>query len=89
MLMLVIATAVPSALGGFLVGRLLVAFIAPGIWALYMLGLTQEWWGYGVGDGWQYGLIVGVAAAGAGAATGVLVRRAVYRGTDETLREVS
>ncbi len=87
MVMLVIATAGPSVLGGFLVGRWPVAFIAPTIWALYILGLTQEWWGYGVGDGWQDGLIVGAAAAAGGAATGVLVRRAAHRNTDEALRE--
>jgi len=83
MLMLVMATAVPSALGGFLVGRWAVAVIAPASWALYPLGLTQDWWGYGVGDGWQYGLIVGVVTAAVGAATGVFVRRAAHRTTDE------
>ena len=77
MVMLVIATAVPSALGGFLVGRRLAMFVSPAIWALYILGLTQDWWGHGVGDGWQYGLVVGAAAAAGGAATGVLVRWAL------------
>ena len=79
MLMLVIATAVPSALGGFLVGRWVAVFSAPAIWTLYILGLTQNWWGYGVGDGWQYGLAVGAAAAAGAAAMGVLTRRRMYR----------
>jgi hypothetical protein len=78
MTMLVIVTAVPSALVGFLVGRWPAVFVAPAIWALYILGLTQDWWVYGVGDGWHYGLIVGAAAAAGGAATGVLGRRGGY-----------
>jgi hypothetical protein len=24
-------------------------------WPLYFLGLNGGWWGYGTGDGWQYG----------------------------------
>ena len=23
-------------------------------WPLFFLGLSMEWWGYGVGDGWQF-----------------------------------
>jgi hypothetical protein len=79
MLMLVTVLALPSALVGFIVGRWPAAFVAPGIWALYILGLTRHWWGYGVGDGWQFALVVGAAAAAVGAATGVLARRARYR----------
>jgi hypothetical protein len=89
MLMLVMVVGLSSVLGGFLFGRWPVALIAPAIWAFYVLGLAQDWWAYGVGDGWQYALIVGAAAAAAGTATGVLVRRAVHRDTDEPLREAS
>jgi hypothetical protein len=89
MLVLVIVAGLSSVLGGFLVGRWPVALIAPAIWSCYMLGLTQNRWGHGVGDGWRYALIVGATAAAAGAATAVLVRRAVHRGTDQILREVT
>ncbi len=86
MLVLVIIVGLSSVLGGFLVGRRSVAFVAPAVWALFMLGLTQDWWGHGVGDGWQYVLIVGAAVAAAGAATGVIVRGAMHCRTDGTLR---
>ena len=86
MVMLVIVVGVSSVIGGFLVGRRCVAFVAPAVWALFMLGLTQDWWGHGVGDGWRYALVVGTAVAAAGAATGVIARRAMPRRTDGTLR---
>lgn len=89
MLVLVIVVGFSSGLGGFLVGRWPVVLIAPAMWAFYVLGLAQDWWAYGIGDGWQYTLIVGAATAAAGTAIGVLVRRAVNRDLDETLREVS
>jgi hypothetical protein len=34
---------------------LLVPLVA---WPMYFLGLEREWWGYGVGDGWQLGASV-------------------------------
>ncbi|MDP9285981.1 MAG: hypothetical protein M3P41_13660 [Actinomycetota bacterium] len=86
MLVLVMVVGVSSVIGAFLVGRRSVAFVAPAVWALFMLGLTQDWWGHGVGDGWQYALVVGAAVVAAGAATGVIVRRAMPRRTDGTLR---
>jgi hypothetical protein len=89
MLVLVLVVGLSSVLGGFLVGRWPVALIAPAIWAFYVLGLVQNWWAHGVGDGWQYTLIGGTAAAAAGTATGVLVRRAVDRGTDEPVQAAS
>jgi hypothetical protein len=86
MFMLVIIVGLSSVIGGFLVGRRPLVFIAPAVWALFMLGLTQAWWGH-VGDGWQYALVIGAATAAAGAATGVLVRRATHPRRDGTLRE--
>jgi hypothetical protein len=86
MLVLVIIVGLSSVLGGFLVGRRSVVFVAPAVWALFMLGPTQDWGGHGVGDGWQYALIVGAAVAAAGAATGVTVHGAMHRRTDGPLR---
>jgi hypothetical protein len=49
-------------------------------WPAYMFGLRLGWWGSGVGDGWQYGLVWGTVAglliAGLGVALHSVVARA-------------
>ena len=79
MLLLVLITALPSAFASFLIGRWPVAFAAPAAWILFVLGRKADWWGHGVGDGWEYALLAGAVVAAAGAASGVLTRRAMYR----------
>jgi len=69
---------VVSALGvlGFLAGRwwmLLAPFFA--VPAFY-LGLDREWWGYGLGDGWQYAMFAVLTIAVLATAAGVALRRA-------------
>jgi hypothetical protein len=49
-LILVLAAAIAI---GFLSGRWAVVAVLAAAWPLYFLGLHQEWWGDGVGDGWQ------------------------------------
>ena len=82
--LVIITTLVPLA-AGFILGRWAVTLAAPGAWVLFILGEKQGWWGHGVGDGWEYALIVGAAAAAAGAAVGVAVRRRVARRPVELL----
>ena len=52
-------------------------------WPAYMCGLKLGWWGYGVGDGWQYSLVVGTLAgllvAGLGLALHPALERALGR----------
>jgi hypothetical protein len=40
-----------------LFARRWIVLLLPAIgWPLFFLGLNRGWWGYGTGDGWQYGL---------------------------------
>lgn len=69
--------AVVAAVAGAIVGRWIVIAPAVAIWALYFAGLKQEWWGSGVGDGWQAALVIGAGAAAIGSVVGVLIGRAI------------
>jgi hypothetical protein len=70
---------VVAALGvlGFVSGRswMLLAplFAVP----VFYLGLDREWWGYGLGDGWQYAMFGVLAIAVVATAAGVILRRAL------------
>jgi hypothetical protein len=62
---------------GFVSGRswmLLAPFFA--VPAFY-LGLDREWWGNGLGDGWQYAMFAVLTVAVVATAAGVTVRRAL------------
>jgi hypothetical protein len=71
-LILVLAVAIAV---GFLIGRWAIVIVLAAAWPVYFLGLHQEWWGHGVGDGWQWILIVGTLVATAAGAAGVFARR--------------
>ena len=71
-LILVVAVAIAI---GFFIGRWAIVIVLAGAWPLYFLGLNQDWWGHGVGDGWQAILVVGTIAATVAGAAGVLARR--------------
>jgi hypothetical protein len=75
-LILVLAVAVAI---GFLIGRWAVVAVLAAAWPLYFLGLHQEWWGHGVGDGWQVILVTGTLVAAVAGAAGVLARRRTTR----------
>lgn len=46
-------------------------------WPLYFLGLTKGWWGYGTGDGWQYGAVLLTAGGALTTAVAVALGRFV------------
>ena len=48
---------------GALTRRWSVLILALVGWPLFYAGLARGWWGYGVGDGWQY-VAVAVTAVG-------------------------
>jgi hypothetical protein len=48
-------------------------------WPVYVLGLRWDWWGNGVGDGWERALAVGTLSAAAGAVAGVLLGKTLRR----------
>jgi hypothetical protein len=78
-----LATVIVSIMGGLLIGRW-VALIVPAVLIpLFYTGLRLGWWGYGVGDGWQYAgafiTIVTVAATGGAVVLSRSVRRALRR----------
>jgi hypothetical protein len=76
-LVIVIATA--SVVIGFVIGRWTIPIVLAGAWLLYVIGRKQEWWGSGVGDGWQVALVVGTVLAAVAGAVGVLARHKVRR----------
>lgn len=47
------------------------------LWPAYIAGVLLGLWGHGVGDNWQYGAVIGTAAAGAGAIAGTVAGRLV------------
>jgi hypothetical protein len=75
----VLIVGVASFFVGFAIPRWFAVPAVSALVPLYMLGLSQGWWGTGVGDGWQYGLAIGIAVAAIGAAAGVLARRSKQR----------
>jgi hypothetical protein len=46
------------ALSGALIGRWWALFIPFIVWPIFFLGVRQEWWGNGLGDGWQFGFLL-------------------------------
>jgi hypothetical protein len=60
---------------GFLVGRWAIVLLVAAAWPLYFIGLRQDWWGNGVGDGWQFVLAAETAIAAVGAVLGVFARQ--------------
>lgn len=67
-------TEILASVGFFVLGiaaRRVALLPAAAAWPVYFLGLEQGWWGSGVGDGWEYGLLGATALAVAGAALGL------------------
>lgn len=66
----VIIPTVALFLAALLLGRRWLLLVPLSGWPLVFLGLYMGWWGYGVGDGWQFMVVlwalVGVAAVGLG-----------------------
>jgi hypothetical protein len=54
----VVALIIAFPVVGLLAGRWIALALPLVGWPLYFLGLTKGWWGYGVGDGWQYGAVL-------------------------------
>jgi hypothetical protein len=59
----VIALFVLLALSGVVIGRWWTLILPIVVWPVYFLGLARDWWGHGMGDGWQYGAVMIVAAS--------------------------
>jgi hypothetical protein len=74
-LIIVIATA--SVVIGFLIGRWAIPIVLAAGWLIYVIGRKQEWWGSGVGDGWQVALLIGTVIAALAGAAGVLARHRI------------
>lgn len=52
----IVWTSLPFVAYGAAVGRWWAALLPLVGWPLFVLGRYAEWWGSGVGDGWEYGL---------------------------------
>jgi hypothetical protein len=68
-----------SAVVAFGIGRWGAVLIPIAVIGAFYAGLNAGWWGYGVGDGWQFAMVgvmaIGVLAAGVGVGARVLLTR--------------
>jgi len=78
---LIVVIAAASVAIGFAVGRWAIPVVLSAGWLLYVLGRKEEWWGSGVGDGWQVALVVGALLAAVAGGAGVFARRRINRPT--------
>jgi hypothetical protein len=67
-----------SIASGLLIGRWVALVIPAVVIPLFYIGLRYGWWGYGVGDGWQY-IAVAVTIVVMAATGTVVLSRAVRR----------
>jgi hypothetical protein len=44
------------------------------VWPMWFLGLSRDWWGYGLGDGWEYGAVLLTAVSVASIAIALAIR---------------
>lgn len=61
-------------LAALLLGRRWLLLVPAIGWPLVFLGLNLGWWAYGVGDGWQFLLVVWMLVGLAAVTTGLAVR---------------
>ncbi len=73
----ILVTVLASGLVGFVVGRWRALLVPIGGLTLFYVGLNAGWWGYGVGDAWQFAMATLVVAGVVGAVAGVAARALV------------
>jgi hypothetical protein len=80
---ILLGTVIGSVVSGLLIARWVALVIPAVLIPLFYIGLRYGWWGYGVGDGWQYVgaaiTIVTIAATGGAVVLSHSVRRALQR----------
>ena len=59
------------------VGRWWLLILPLVAWPLQFVGRHEGWWGSGLGDGWQAGLIIGAAVGVAVCLLGMILRRVI------------
>jgi hypothetical protein len=74
-----IAALVGCALVGALVGRWWVLIVPLAVVPVIYIGTLQDWWGSGLGDGWQVAVMFVLAFALAITAAAITLRRIVSR----------
>ena len=78
-----LAAVIVSIMSGLLIGRWIALIVPVVLIPLFYTGLRLGWWGYGVGEGWQYVgaviTIVTVAATGGAVVLSRTARRALQR----------
>jgi hypothetical protein len=53
-------------------------------WPIWFLGLARDWWGYGLGDGWQYGAVLLTAVSVVSVVIAIVLRSRLTRGRSLT-----
>jgi hypothetical protein len=64
---------------GLLIGRPAALAIPIVGWPVYYYGLSARWWGFGVGDGWQFVALLAVAVGVLGVLAGLGARMVTRR----------
>lgn len=59
---------------GFVAGRWWAVLMPFAVVPAFYFGLAQEWWGYGLGDAWQYAMFSVLVIAVAATAAGIAIR---------------
>ncbi len=74
------AVAVASlALAAFVIGRTWSLVLPLPVVPAFYLGLDRQWWGDGLGDGWQFAFVLALALGVAATAVGVAGRALLHR----------
>jgi hypothetical protein len=76
---LFIGALVGCALAGVLVGRWWVLIVPFAVVPLLYYGTLQGWWGYGLGDAWQVGMMFFLTFALVTTAAAIMLRRIARR----------
>ena len=76
-----VAIVIASPLIAFAVGRWWTLVLPIAALVILYTGLNAGWWGHGVGDGWQFAMLLFVGLGVLAAALGVWARRALVART--------
>ena len=76
---ILVAILVASAVIAFAFGRWWTLAVPIAAVSVFYVGLNAEWWGYGLGDGWQFAVALVMGVGVLAAALGLIARAVMSR----------